>query len=163
MADLARIAPSIALQPWERRPDEPFDDWLGFVAWLLTRPRPKVLPEGARAAAVQWEWLRRAAMAESALAPQDDPAAMSRRIAMHTLTILDRETAYWCGESLRQPGLCPKAELLKLLTVWAQFGGHARTAEAAQSRLDLSRLTPDERMTYVYLAAKCHVPLETAD
>lgn len=154
-------APSVALLPWERRPDEPYNDWLAFVAWLLTRPRPRVLPEGARAAAIEWEWLRRAAMAEAALAPQDDPAAMSRRIAMNLLTIMDREVQARCGESLRDPGRLPMPELLKLINLWAEMREHAPKADAvAQTRFDASKLTGEELITYSYLAAKCYVPVD---
>lgn len=158
---LARIAPSIALQPWERRPDEPFEDWLGFLAWLLTRPRAPVLPEGARAAAIEWEWHRRAAMAESALAPQDDPAAMSRRIAMRLLTITDREVGARCGESLRDPGRMPLPELFKLVTMLHDFkAAIPAAAVAAQSRFDVTKLTREELFTYSYLAAKAYVPAD---
>lgn len=158
MTALATVAPSVALQPWERRPDEPWTDWLAFVAWLLTRPRPPVLPEGSRAAAVQWEWLRRAAMAEVALAPREDPAAMHSRIAMNMLTTIDREVAARCAESLRDPGRMSDATLIRYLGFLADAHANApRHIDGPKERFDVRRLTREEAITFARLCAKARV------
>lgn len=156
VADIARIAPSLALRPWERRPDEPLEDWLAFVAWLLTVPRPPVLPEGARTAAVAWQWTSRASASEAFLAERSDPRIMARDVALNALEILNRELAYRCGESRRQPGGVPIPELFKLLQMWADMGGPTVTADdrPTDTWVDLDQLTPAEQITFIELSAK---------
>lgn len=157
LSDLSRALPSVALRPWQQRPDEPLQDWLAFVAWLLSVPRPPVLPEGAHDAARQWQWTTRAAMAESFLAERDDPRIMARDVALNALEILNRELAYRCGESRRQPGGVPIPELFKLLQMWADMGGPSvtRPDDAGETWCDMSQLTPAEQVTFTELSAKC--------
>lgn len=157
MSDLvARIAPSLALRPWAQRPDEPLEDWLAFLAWLLTTPRAPVIPEGARPAAVTWDWLRRAAMAEHALAPRDDPRIIAEQTARNALGILHREMAARFAESDARPGCVPFPELLKLFALVAQFESRIPQVTAEDdSWCDMSSLTPDEAAQMAYLTGKC--------
>lgn len=155
---VARIAPSLALRPWAQRPDEPLEDWLAFLAWLLTTPRAPVIPEGARAAAVQWDWLRRAAMAEHALAPREDPRIIAEQVARNTLGILHREIAARFAESERDPGRVPWPELLRLYALVLQIAPSLPQPDEGDTRIDLSAFTPAEAAQFAYLCAKAYRP-----
>ncbi len=158
MSDLqtfARIAPSLALRPWERRVDEPVDDWLAFLAWLLTRPRAPVIPEGARDAAVQWDWLSRASMSEHALAPRDDPRQIAEQIVRNALGTLHRGMAHHFARSDTHPEEYSLADLLKLFAQVTALESRLPQADAeGQSWLDTSKLTKDEAAQLAYLMSK---------
>ena len=159
MADLARIAPSLALRPWQQRPDEPPEDWQAFLMWLHTHPRPNPIPEGAREAAVRWNWLQRAAMHEHALAPREDPRVQAERIARNALGIMDREMAWQFAQSDSQPGLMSNSDLMKLFTVVLQFESRiSPVQDEGRTQVDMSDFTPDEAAQYAYLRAKAHRP-----
>lgn len=156
----AALATTIPLQPQHRRHDEPEEDWLEFLVWLHTAPRPP-LDDALRDLSLRHDWHTRAQAIDGRLsnARTIDARTAARDIAANAVIFLNSELAAKTAESLRNPGHnSTVSELTKLLQLAKELAesAPAPAQDEEETWCDLSGFTQDEVATYAYLCSRAH-------
>lgn len=135
-----------AFAPQRQRPTEAAGEWITFLQWCFTSPRPQIPPE-LEGTCLKHEWHRRAAVLDARLrSDPETPDQAVRKIAEHALIILRAEIEHAAVRALERPGQAKLGDLVALMKLMHDMGATARTAADSY---DFTGITADELRTLV--------------
>lgn len=135
-----------AFAPQRQRPDESAGEWIMFLQWVFTSPRPEIPPLIADIAHDR-AWHRRAAVLDARLRTDPEtPDQAVRKIAEHALIILRAEIEHAAVRALERPGQAKLGDLVALMKLMHDMGATARRID---EEYDFTGITPEELRTLV--------------